>query len=86
MTHDYKDTLYEFTEFAKEQEDGSVYICVTGENYETIYSAIKLAQRAEQVRKERDELALFIRLNHDVVKVPDHIFLMCVRAKKVVGE
>lgn len=45
-----------------------------------------LLDECNKLRKERDELALFIRLNHDVVKVPDHIFLMCVRAKKVAGE
>jgi len=77
MTHDYKDALDEFTEFAKEQEDGSVYICVTGENYETIYSALKLAQEAEQLRKERDE---FKELYDVMVERYTEL------AKKVVGE
>ncbi len=48
-----------------------------------IYTLIQAATEAEQLRKERDELAAFIKkTNPDVVNVPDDIFLICVRAKK----
>ncbi len=46
-------------------------------------TVIALVDRNEQLRKERDELAAFIKkTNPDVVNVPDDIFLICVRAKK----
>jgi len=91
MTNRYEDALNEVTDFSKKIEDGSVYICVSGENYETIRSALKLAQDAEQLRKERDELGrAIIKIHED--QEGDYDFLKFIShpqyilAKKVVGE
>jgi len=91
MTNRYEDALNEVTDFSKKIEDGSVYICVSGENYETIRSALKLAQDAEQLRKERDEFATaIIKIHED--QEGDYDFLKFIShpqyilAKKVVGE
>lgn len=41
----------------------------------------KLATETEQLRKERDELAEFIR--NALIDYPDNIFKICAKAKKV---
>ena len=38
-----------------------------------------LATESEQLRKERDELAAFIRQKHDVLEVPTEIFNLCIQ-------
>jgi len=49
------------------------------DNYETLKSALTLATESEQLRKERDELAAFIRQKHDVLEVPTEIFNLCIQ-------
>ena len=51
MTHDYKAALADMPE-NDGAEDPFHWVC---DNYETIRSALKLAQETEQLRKERDE-------------------------------
>ncbi len=46
---------------------------------QAIIRAITIATEAEQLRKERDELAAFIRQKHDVLEVPTEIFNLCIQ-------
>ena len=68
MTNRYEDALNEVTDFSKKIEDGSVYICVSGENYETIRSALKLAQEAEQMRRVLEGTKSLLAINADTIE------------------
>ena len=87
MTNRYEDALDDMPE-NDGAEDPFHWVC---DNYETIRSALKLAQDAEQLRKERDEFATaIIKIHED--QEGDYDFLKFIShpqyilAKKVAGE
>ena len=82
MTKEYEDALNELKGYSYGLPD---------DLWETVISALKLAQEAEQLRKERDEFArAIIKIHED--QEGDYDFLKFIShpqyilAKKVVGE
>ena len=82
MTKEYEDALNELKGYSYGLPD---------DLWETVISALKLAQEAEQLRKERDELArAIIKIHED--QEGDYDFLKFIShpqyilAKKVAGE
>ena len=82
MTNMYEDALNELRGYSYEMPE---------DLWETVTSALKLAQEAEQLRKERDELArAIIKIHED--QEGDYDFLKFIShpqyilAKKVAGE
>ena len=49
------------------------------DNKTILKEALTLATESEQLRKERDELAAYIRQKHDVLEVPTEIFNLCIQ-------
>ena len=58
-------------------KDGTEFIWKDWE--EAALHILTLATESEQLRKERDELAAFIRQKHDVLEVPTEIFNLCIQ-------
>lgn len=91
MTHDYKKALDALLNYQQADMDGTMVLTSRQAIHEIANYALQLAQEAEQLRKERDELArAIIKIHED--QEGDYDFLKFIShpqyilAKKVAGE
>ena len=79
MTDIFKEASNALLNYRQADSDGIMVLTSREAIHVVLNEYMKLATESEQLRKERDELAAYIRQKHDVLEVPTEIFNLCIQ-------